>query len=283
MCHVWRSITGSKSQRRGDSTVVMAGSAVAGAARVLTARLQAQVSVESGALADTESEARVVEAVAQVVVLPTTDDRVVPIVAMGDATVPAPDAAARRGELDRAMGRVRARRHIGGESQTDAATWRPTFVSHSTARSRSRARMHAKVAAVAVQVKSQAAVPTARQRREGGARASGSEGPRGGRCGTSRGATEARGGAHGCARGRASASVAGDGGSCRPAGGSPPRRTHGGPALAIAQGDGAASGGAQAARAAVVPGRCDATAVGKKRPVAEACDERDSSRARYIL
>jgi len=57
----------------------------------------------------------------------------------------------------------------------------------------------------------------------------------------------------------------------------------GGPALAMAQGDGAASGGARAARAAIVPGRCDATAVGRKRPVAEACDERDSSRARHIL
>ena len=75
----------------------MAGSAVAGAARV-TARLQAQVSVESGALADTE--ARVVEAVAQMVALPTTDDRVVPIVAMGDATVLAPDAAARRRRIE---------------------------------------------------------------------------------------------------------------------------------------------------------------------------------------
>ena len=179
----------------------MAGSAVAGAARV-TARLQAQVGAESGALAD--AEAQVVEAVAQVVALPTADDRVVPVVAMGDVTILASDAAARRSELGSAMGRVRAWRHIVARAM-EAATWWPAFASHSIARSRSRARMRAPCQGGGGCSPSDVAGSGTHGAAEGRARANGSENPRGGRCSKSRGATAARDSAHGCARGGASA------------------------------------------------------------------------------
>ena len=100
------------------------------------------------------------------------------------------------------------------------------------------------------------------------------------RC-TSRGSAQARDGAHGCARGGAGASLPGGGGSCRPARGGPPRRVRPG---YIAQSGGAASVGARAEQAVATTGQRDASSTGRKRwPVAEACDERGSSRARYIL
>ena len=52
------------------------------------------------------------EAVAQVVALPTALDRVVPAAILYDGSVLAPAAAARRNELGRAMGLVRVRRRI---------------------------------------------------------------------------------------------------------------------------------------------------------------------------